>query len=169
MINSDVQIRRLTTNDAHLYREIRLESLRTNPEAYGSTFEAENAQPLSWFADRIGSCEVFGAFANGEPVGVAGLLRHKGRKEQHKTYLWGMYVRAAWRHAGVGRRLIQTLIDHARSEVELIQLAVVDNNDQARRLYASLGFVEYGVERKSLKHDDQYSDEVLMAKDLRTD
>jgi RimJ/RimL family protein N-acetyltransferase len=166
MVNSEVQIRRLTPEDGPLYRAIRLESLRANPEAYGSTFEIENTRALPWFAERIGNCEVFGAFANNELVGIAGLLRNKGRKEQHKTYLWGMYVRAASRNAGVGRRLIETLIDYARRQVELIQLAVVSNNDQARRLYASLGFVEYGIERKSLKHDGQYFDEILMAKDL---
>jgi RimJ/RimL family protein N-acetyltransferase len=166
MVDSEVQIRRLTPQDAHLYRAIRLESLRANPEAYGSTFEVENSYPLPWFAERIGSCEVFGAFAKNELVGVAGLLRNKGRKEEHKTYLWGMYVRADWRHAGTGRRLVETLVDYARSQVEVIQLAVVAGNEQARRLYASLGFVEYGMERKSLKHNGQYFDEILMAKDL---
>ena len=166
MINSEVQIRRLTPEDAELYRSIRLEALRVNPEAFGSTFEIESTQPLPWFAERIGSCEVFGAFVNHELVGTAGLLRHKGRKEEHKTYLWGMYVRATVRGSGVGRLLVETLIEYARGQVELIQLAVVSNNDQARRLYTSLGFVEYGIERKSLKHDGQYFDEILMAKDL---
>jgi RimJ/RimL family protein N-acetyltransferase len=169
MINSEVQIRRLAPEDAQLYRAIRLEALRLNPEAFGSTFEVENTHPRSWFAERIGSCEVFGAFANNELVGVVGLLRNKGRKEQHKTYLWGMYVRAASRNAGIGRCLVETVLAYARSQVELIQLAVVSNNDQARRLYASLGFVEYGIERKSLKHEGQYFDEILMAKDLQAD
>jgi RimJ/RimL family protein N-acetyltransferase len=168
MVNSDIQIRRLIPDDAELYRAIRLEALRVNPEAFGSTFEVESTHPLLWFAERIGSCEVFGAFANNELVGTAGLLRNKGRKEEHKTYLWGMYVRATVRNSGVGRRLVETLIDHAHGQVELIQLAVVSNNVQAQRLYASLGFVEYGTERKSLKHNGQYFDEILMAKDLHT-
>jgi len=50
--------------------------------------------------------------------------------------------------------------------VELIQLAVVSDNEQARRLYERLGFLEYGLEKKSLKQDGRYYDEVLMAKDL---
>ena len=40
-----IEIRRLTEADAVLYRDIRLEALRANPEAFGSTFETENAQP----------------------------------------------------------------------------------------------------------------------------
>jgi RimJ/RimL family protein N-acetyltransferase len=50
--------------------------------------------------------------------------------------------------------------------VELLQLAVVSDNEPARRLYARLGFVEYGIEKKSLKQGGRYTDEVLMVKDF---
>jgi hypothetical protein len=57
-----IQIRRLTEADAAAYRAIRLEGLRDSPEAFGSTFEAENEHPLEWFANRTANAEVFGAF-----------------------------------------------------------------------------------------------------------
>ena len=44
---ADVEIRRLGSNDAELFRDIRLEALRCDPDAFGSTFEAESANPLS--------------------------------------------------------------------------------------------------------------------------
>jgi ribosomal protein S18 acetylase RimI-like enzyme len=69
----------------------------------------------------------------------------------------------------VGRRLVETIIAFARQRVELIQLAVVSECEQARRLYASLGFVEYGIEKNALRQDGRYYDEILMAKDLRRD
>ena len=164
---AQIQIRRLAPTDAALYRDIRLEALRCNPEAFGSTFDAENAQPLTFFSDRIGCSEVFGAFDGSELVGIAGLLIGKGQKEAHKGRLVGMYVRPSTRKAGVGRRLVETMVESARHHVELIQLAVVSDNEQARRLYARLGFVEYGLERKALKQDGRYDDEVLMAKNLK--
>jgi hypothetical protein len=46
---------------------------------------------------------------------------------------------------------------------------VVVGNEQARRLYARLGFVEYGLEKNSLKFRGRYFDEILMAKDLGAD
>jgi len=162
-----IQIRRLTPADAASYRDIRLEALRCNPESVGSTFDAENAQPLTFFSDRIGGSNVFGAFQGSKLVGIAGLLIGKGQKEAHKGRLVGMYVRPSARKVGVGRRLVETIIESARHSVELIQLAVVSDNEPARRLYERLGFVEYGLEKKALKQDGRYYDEVLMAKNLK--
>jgi len=165
----EIQIRRLTSADAALYRNIRLEGLRCSPKAFGSTFEAENARPLTFFSERLGGSAAFGAFHGSELVGIAGLLIREGQKEAHKGLLVGMYVRPSARKSGVGRRLVETIVEFARDRVELIQLSVVSENEQARRLYEHLGFVEYGIEKKALKQDGRYYDEVLMAKDLKPD
>jgi hypothetical protein len=62
MTDDDIEIRRLAREDAVLYRGIRLEALQANPEAFGSTFEVEDAQSLSLFSYRLGSSTVLGAF-----------------------------------------------------------------------------------------------------------
>ena len=164
-----IQIRRLTPADATLYREIRLEALQRNPEAFGSTFEAESARSVESFAERLTASTVFGAFDGPQIVGIAALRVHPGPKEAHKGQLVGMYVRASARGYGLGQQLVEAVIKHARNSVELVQLAVVSTNGPARRLYARLGFVEYGLEKNSLKQGGQYFDEVLMAKDLKSD
>ena len=165
--NMDVEIRRMMPADAAQYREIRLEGLKCSPEAFGSTYETESVQPLSRFSERLASSAVFGAFRGAELLGIAGFAVRNGVKEAHKGLLWGMYVRPDARTAGVGRRLVEAVIDYARQRVELLQLSVVSDNEQARRLYAGLGFVEYGVEQNSLKQHGRYYDEILMALDLR--
>jgi GNAT superfamily N-acetyltransferase len=169
MSADQIAIRRLMQDvgiDAGLYREIRLEALRDSPEAFGSTFEMESSQPVSWFADRLGSSTVLGAFRGPELVATAGFAIQQGQKRAHKGLLWGMYVRPPARASGIGRRLIEAIFDVARPHVELIQLTVVRDNARARRLYMSLGFVDYGLETKALKQDGRYYDEFLMAKDL---
>lgn len=163
---ADVALRRLSPPDAERYREVRLEALRLAPEAFSSTFAQESAQPLAWFADRLGRSAMFGAFDGGELVGIAGFFVREGEKQAHKGVLVGMYVRPRARNAGVGGRLVAAVIDHARRHVEVLQLSVVAGNAPARRLYARLGFVEYGVERNALKHNGCYWDEMLMAQAL---
>jgi ribosomal protein S18 acetylase RimI-like enzyme len=155
--------------DAASYRDIRLEGLRCDPEAFGSTFAAENARPLTFFSERLDGSAAFGAFHGSELVGIAGLLIHEGQKEAHKGLLVGMYVRPNARQAGVGRRLVETIIEYARRRVDLVQLSVVSENEPARRLYERLGFLEYGLEKNALKQDGRYYDEVLMAKNLKSD
>lgn len=161
-----IKIRRLTSADAIAYRDIRLAGLRDSPEVFGSTFDKEDAQPLAWFCDRLSNSQVFGAFLSTRLLGIAGFVIREGEKERHKGLLWGMYVRPDARKAGVGRLLVDAVIDFARRRVELLQLSVVSDNEPARRLYARLGFVEYGVEKNSLKQNGHYYDEILMALDL---
>jgi RimJ/RimL family protein N-acetyltransferase len=60
--------------------------------------------------------------------------------------------------------LVQTLLDHARETVELVQLSVSAGNTAARRLYARHGFEPFGVERHSIKLGDDYVDAVHMVK-----
>jgi hypothetical protein len=54
---AQIQIRRLTPADASLFRDIRLEGLRCNPEAFGSTFEAEKCSTFDFL---LGTAQRFG-------------------------------------------------------------------------------------------------------------
>ena len=164
-----IEITRLLPADAALYREIRLEALTIAPEAFAGTIAAESAEPLSWFAERLDSAAVFGAFDGGDLLGIAGFFVKPGPKQAHKGVLWGMYVRPEARRSGIGRRLGEAVIRHAQNCVEMLQLSVVSDNALARKLYDGLGFTEYGFEKNALRHDGHYWDEVLMAKPLSPD
>jgi GNAT superfamily N-acetyltransferase len=115
-----------------MYREIRLEALQKNPEAFGSTFEKENAQPLSWFEAAIGRADIFGGFLDGRLMGIAGFSVKEGMKHAHKGLLWTMYVRSAARKSGLGKVLVAAVLDHARGRVEMVQLTVVSENPALR-------------------------------------
>jgi RimJ/RimL family protein N-acetyltransferase len=70
------------------------------------------------------------------------------------------------RQYGIGERLIDAAVAHAPSHVEQLQLAVVTENEAARRLYAKAGFIEYGHQINALKHGARYYDDILMVKFL---
>lgn len=167
---ADFTMRRLeAAADATLYREVRLEALRTAPESFGSAFASESERPLDWFAGTLETSDVVGGFLAEKLAGVAGLYTHRGVKQAHKAQLWGMFVRPDVRGMGVGRRLAEAIIERARGRAEILQLAVARSNQPARRLYTDLGFKEYGLEKDALKIGDRYFDEILMALDLRPD
>ena len=73
---------------------------------------------------------------------------------------------ATARSAGVGKKLVAAVLDHARGRVEMVQLTVVSENEAARRLYRAMGFVEYGYEKRALRQDGKYYDDVLMVRFL---
>ena len=163
----DFVIRRLEPGpDTEIFREIRLEALKTAAESFGSDYATESTRPLEWFAERLAGCDVFGAFQGEELLGIAGFFIEPTIQRAHKGVLWGVFVRSKARSAGVARRLTETVLAHAEGKVEQINLCVERGNMHARRLYASLGFVEYGLEKNAIKIGDRYYDDVLMAKAL---
>jgi ribosomal protein S18 acetylase RimI-like enzyme len=159
-------IRLLEASDAALYRELRLEALRQHPYAYGSTFEAEAAEPLVHFERRLASSDVLLGSIGTEPMGIARLTIPTFVTERHKGMLTGMYVRAPARASGLASALVDGIVERARGRVILIELSVVTTNERAYRLYRRHGFEICGVDPCALKHGDRYLDEYQMVRFL---
>ena len=81
--------------------------------------------------------------------------------------MWGVYVQAAARGRGLGRLLVEQVIEHARGRVEQLHATVVTTGEAARQLYRHLGFQVYGLEPRGLKVGDRYFDQELMVLLLR--
>ena len=161
-------IRRLDGSDAAAYRGLRLEGLRSHPEAFSASWEDEAAKPAEWFAERLERNAVFGGWLDGATLaGAAGLRVPDAAKLRHKGTLWGMYVRPEARGSGLAAALVARVVEHAADVVEEVQLTVAAANPAALRLYARAGFVQYGLDRRALRLGDQYFDEMLMALPLR--
>ncbi|MCM3090540.1 MULTISPECIES: GNAT family N-acetyltransferase [unclassified Cytobacillus] len=162
-----MEIRLLHPDDAEMYKELRLEGLKKNPEAFGSSYEEEASRPPELYGERFKAENSFhfGAFENGKLIGVVSLVRDTGLKMKHRSNIYAMYVTESARENGVGKSLISKAVEKARSwdGVEQIHLAVMSENMPAKKLYASLGFEVYGTERHAMKMDGRYYDEDLMA------
>lgn len=164
---SDFDIRPVTRAEAARWRTLRLEALKNHPVAFMSSYEEAVERDLASFAERIpepGGAEVlFGVYVGGELAGCAGFGREPGAKEKHKGFMWGVYLRPALRGRGIGEALIGRLIDHARDHVSLLRCSVTVENGSAADLYRRLGFVEYGIEPRSLRYEGRDYDEALLA------
>ena len=161
-----ITVRQLTASDVESLRALRLEGLRLNAEAFGSTYEDEHTAPIDKYLGWLSNTTVLGAFHETQLVGMAAFGAFSGRKEAHKGWLRAMYVTPNFRRSGAGRKLVHAVLDVARTRVEQIQLAVVSTNTPAIRLYESCGFIQYGCEPRALKYNHTYTDEILMWRGL---
>ncbi|WP_312095885.1 GNAT family N-acetyltransferase [Niallia sp.] len=161
-----MEIRQLHRHDAEAYFALRLEALKTNPEAFGSSYEEEKNYPISRTQNRLEdlSAYVFGAFAENNLIGVLTLMSDTKQKMSHRSHLYAAYVTPLYRGKGIGKQLVQTAIEKARDlqEIEQLYLEVVTDNISAKKLYQSFGFETYGIDRKALKITGKYYDEELM-------
>jgi len=166
---SEITIRRLGPEDAADFRAIRLRGLRDHPDAFSSTAEAWDL-PLEAFAERIRQAHVIGAFDGARIIGTCMLSSHldPGEKVRHKVDLWSVYLVPEARGTGAARRMLAFAIAEAkRLGYDWLKLQVGEHNPAARKLYSSLGFVEYGREEDYLRLPDGRSvTELLMQKRL---
>lgn len=152
-----MDIRRLQTLDAPVYRAFRLRGLREHPDAFTSSFEEENLRPLADTEGRLNTPvteKIWGAFVNGEMAGMVGLSHETRVKNRHKATLVGMYVAAEFVGRGLGRTLVNAALQDAREGgVELVVLTVTDSNRAACALYARAGFTAFGIEPDAIRVD----------------
>jgi RimJ/RimL family protein N-acetyltransferase len=161
-------IRILNESDAQMYQELRLSALKINPEAFGSTYEREVKFALETVVERLKPNDdkfVLGAFEDRNLlVGIVTFMRESSPKTAHKGNVYGMFVEPEMQGRGLGKSLLLELIRKAKNcnGLEQINLTVVSSNEPAKKLYKSIGFQVYGVEKNALKFSGEYFDEDLM-------
>lgn len=150
-----MKIRRLEISDAPVYRAFRLRGLREHPDAFTSSFEEETLRPLADTEKRLAAStseKLWGAFADGVMAGMVGLSRETRLKNRHKASLVSMYVAEEYSGQGLGRALVDTVLQDAKAwGVELVILTVTDSNRQAVALYESAGFSSFGTEPDAIR------------------
>lgn len=167
---AEIVLRPLDEGDLHPYRTLRLHALKHAPKAFGTSFEEESAYADTVFARRLIQANgnvSFGAFKDGDLVGIAGVYRHERRSQQHRGTMVGVfYVAPRARGLQLGTALVQKIVDHAAKHFIVLDARVVTTNTPAKRIYHALGFRTYGVESKSLYVEGEYLDEELIAIDF---
>ena len=151
-----MEIRRLISADLDSYFRNRLRALQNSPSAFLTTLEEEKERGKSHFAETLAHQAnekvILGAIEDGDVVGTIGLFQESRPKLIHKAAIWGMYVDVDSRTKGVGGKLLDLAIQHARNRMKVaaVYLSVEFKNIAAKRLYESRGFKVWGTEPRAM-------------------
>ena len=103
---------------------------------------------------------------NNVPCGMATLYIQAYEKLKH-TCLFSIIVQKDRRGCGIGHLLMEKLIELAKEKfkISILHLEVYEGNP-ARKMYAKLGFVEFGRQERFIKKKNTYLAKVFMQKRL---
>jgi GNAT superfamily N-acetyltransferase len=138
-----VEIRSTTEEDWEAVRDVRLRALGESPSSFGSSLARERehseAEWRLWSGrGRTGAGVLFVADAGDGFVGLAGGYPEEDPAAVHLVSMW---VDPAHRGRGLGRSLVQAVIDWARGRgARVVNLWATDGNEPAIALYRSCGF-----------------------------
>lgn len=145
----------------------RTEHIASQPDEFPATVEQERTILAERAADPAALYLV--ALAGGVVVGCMGFSHAPKRRLAHTGEL-GLIVGEAWRGRGVGRALMNVLIEWARGSatIEKLCLSVFSTNVVGIALYESLGFEREGQRRRQVRFaPGRYADEIMMGLWLR--
>lgn len=168
-----MEIRVLTAEDAGEWWRLRLEALESDPEAFSAAAEDHRLLSLDEVRNRLGIGHddqfVVGAWVDGRLVGMAGFFRERGPRVRHKGRVWGVYVTMEQRGRGVGKQMMQAVIERASAikEIEQVLLSVAATQEAAVHLYRTLGFVPFGREPRALNVGGRFIDEAYLILTLK--
>ena len=151
-------LRAALPGDWERLREVRLAALRDAPDAFASTLEATEGLP-QWRWEGWATGDDWGAElvtfveepAPGAPfMGLAtGAIFHDDRSAAN---LFAMWVAPSARGVGIGRALVDGVVDWARERgADHVILRIAEGNVAAQRLYEAAGFVLDADDREPLR------------------
>jgi len=166
-----VLVRHALASEHQQLREIRLESLAADPDAFGSTYERDLAHPPEWW-ERWAAQSELGASQrtfvlqadDGRWLGLA-LVRIDDEQTAH-AILNAMWVAPEARGQGAAKLLCDACATWASEHgCHDLTLAVVAANASALRAYETAGFTA-GTETTWTRHDGTILNEFVMVLQL---
>lgn len=160
-------IRKLTVEDLPAFKNVRLEALELEPQAFGDSFSILSKKKDNYWKKELSNKKQvwYGVFDNDEQlVGIGSIKFVKSLKFNHIAHLSGIYVKKDHRGKGIGKLLFKTRIDEAFKNEKIKKLKLIVNISQinAISLYKSFNFREVGKLEAEFRLNDTFCDALLM-------
>ncbi len=159
-----IEIKNLPITRWKEYKNLRLEALKSDPLAFGSSYPEEKKLKEEEWKRRIVNT-VF-ALSNDKLIGMVGYVFRKRTKLKHVADIFGVYVNNKYRGQGIGRELLKAAISTISKNKKIIKIELSANTEQkaAIKLYEKNGFTIAGKLTKEFKVNGKFFDEVIMEK-----
>jgi L-amino acid N-acyltransferase YncA len=160
----EIRIRFATEDDAEAICTIYNQGI----EERIATLETERRSPderRQWMASRGPRHPVIVAVEAGSVVGWASLNPFNPRRAYDHVADLSVYVERGWRGKGVGRLLLDRLVEHAQAlGYHKMVLAAFPSNTGGMALYERVGFDTVGIYREQGQLDGKWVDVIIMEK-----
>lgn len=156
------------------YRDLRIESLKEEPQAFRTTVkEAEDTTKEEWKqilsnAEKEDKDLLFFAEDNHKLVGIMGSFFHKNPELEGIAMIYGVYVNSLFREKGIATQLLQKILERLQTipSLKTARLMVNTNQAAAIKLYERFGFKKV-KEEELMMADGQLHTEFVMEKPLQ--
>jgi ribosomal protein S18 acetylase RimI-like enzyme len=139
-----IAIRPITPESWNSFRDTRLAALRDSPTAFGSTFARESLFSDDEWEKRAAqwtsaTAAGFLAWDDQSPCGI--VAGSADSVDAARAHLYSMWVSPTHRNRGVGRLLVNAVLDWTQTRgVAVVRLSVTSINHSAIAFYTRLGF-----------------------------
>jgi ribosomal protein S18 acetylase RimI-like enzyme len=168
----NIQIIKLPPEKWQLFKELRLESLEAEPQAFGQSYDEALKQNDDIWKTKLLAAEegisfwMFFASKDGQLIGSMNARQLEGEKLRHVAEIHGVYVKKEYRGMGVAKKIMETLVAEISKNPTITKIKLTANTEQtaAIKLYESFGFRILGKAEKELNVNGSYVDEYFMEK-----
>ena len=119
-MSDEITIRHATPADIDSFRELRLEALKNHPTAFGADYEESAVRPNEYWQERLefdkNQEALFFAEHESQLAGMTGIFRSSSKKRQHKSTIWGVYVKPEWRGHHISETLVRSCLGWAKEQ-----------------------------------------------------
>ena len=158
LIRMDFQIQPLLTEDWPEVRRIYLEGIATGQ----ATFETEAPRWEVWDAGHLQNCRLI-AHSQQQILGWAALSPVSRRQVYAGVAEVSIYVAETARGRGIGKSLLEALIEHSeRCGIWTLQAGIFPENVASVAMHRACGFREVGRRERLGKLHDVWRDVVLL-------
>lgn len=139
-----IATKRITAEDAFVFKDVRLRALQESPTAFSSTYAKEAPYPDEEWRRRAARCDGDGrigflAYDDDRACGMVFCFQEE--PDETEGTIVSMWVDPGFRRAGVGRLLIDSVVDWARGRgMRGLKLMVTSVNHGAIAFYERNGF-----------------------------